>query len=340
MRSAVIALWIATVLVVPGLRAAERTPLPVARDVVAAMVAAPSIVDYEATKVLTAVHQDRAETVIVLESYKRLGRMRLEFLSPESVNGRLVVDDGVSVWQYEPSQHLVIHGPSFVHAGGGADRVEEILRSALVVVLGTEDVIGRRTVVLAMEAKDAGPSRRYWVDRETGVILRTEERDATGEIVFTSFFTRISFGLNLPSALFRFTPPAGARTMDLYVSGDPVSTPEALARATGVTVPPRLPYGYRFRSGAVIRRGVLVSTTASYEDGVRTLTVFVTRSAQMAFPQVGTPVKTEVGIARLLDVGYFRVLMWQAKGINYALAATLSPPRLLVIASALSLSPP
>jgi outer membrane lipoprotein-sorting protein len=339
MRATVAALWLATALAVPGLQASEYASLPTARDVVAAMVAAPALVDYEATKVLTAVHQDRAETVTVLESYKRLGRLRLEFLSPESVSGRLVVDDGVSVWQYEPSQHLVIHGPSFVPPAEGSERVEEILRSALVAVLGTEEVIGRRTVVLAMEARDAGPSRRYWVDRETGVILRTEERDATGEIVFTSFFTRISFGLNLPSALFRFTPPAGARTIDLYVSGDPVSTPEALQQASGVRVPLTLPYGYRFHTGAVVRHGALISTSASYGDGVRTLTVFVTPAARMAFPQVGTPVKMDAGAARLLDVGYFRVLMWQVRGANYALAATLSASRLLFVANALLAQP-
>ncbi len=334
MRTLIPVVWLAITLAIPGLRAGASASLPSARDVVASMVAAPALVDYEATKVLTAVHQDRAETVTVLESYKRLGRLRLEFLSPESVSGRLVIDDGVSVWQYEPSQHLVIHGPSFVHSAEGPERVEEFLRSALIAVLGTEDVIGRQTVVLAMETRDAGPSRRYWVDRETGVILRTEERDARGEIVFTSFFTRINFGLNLPSALFRFTPPSGARAIDLYESGDPVPSPEALRQASGVWVPPTLPFGYRFRTGAVVHHGSLTSTSASYTDGVRTLTVFVTASSQMAFPQVGVPVQRDTGTARLLDVGYFRVLMWQVGGTTYALAATLSPSRLLLVASA------
>ena len=339
MRTVIPAVWLATALAVPGLHAAAAAPPPSAQEVVAAMAAAPALVDYEATKVLTAVHQDRAETVTVLESYKRLGRLRLEFLSPESVSGRLVIDDGVSVWQYEPSQHLVIHGPSFVHPAEGSERVEELLRSALIAVLGTEDVIGRQTVVLAMETRDAGPSRRYWVDRETGVILRTEERDATGEIVFTSFFTRISFGLNLPSALFRFTPPSGARALDLYESGDPVPSPEALRKASGVWVPPTLPYGYRFRTGAVVRHGALTSASASYTDGVRTLTVFLTPSSRMALPQVGIPVKTDVGAARLLDVGYFRVLMWQVGGTTYAVAATLSPSRLFQVAIALAQRP-
>jgi len=47
----------------------------------------------------------------------------------------------------------------------------------------------------------------------------------------------------------------------------------------------------------------------------------------------------EGGAARLLDVGYFRVLMWQVGATTYALAATLSPSRLLLVASALAPRP-
>ncbi len=334
MRTAVVTLWLATALAVPGLGAPVRSPS--VQNTVAAMLAAPSQVDYEATKVLTAVHQDRAETVTVRESYKRLGHLRLEFLSPESVGGRLLIDDGASVWQYEPSQHLVIHGPSFVQSPDAPPRVDDILRSSLVAVVGTEEVIGRQTVVVAMEPRDGGASRRYWVDQATGVILRTEERDATGEIVFTSFFTRISFGLNLPSVLFRFTPPAGARVIALYLSGDPVQTPEALRREAGVTVPSALPYGYRFRAGAVARHGALSAASATYTDGARTLTVFQTAASQMAFPLMGMPVKSGTLDARLLDLGYFRVMIWQSRGINYALAGSLPAPALLLVADELT----
>ncbi len=328
------ALWLVAVLAVPGLGAPARPVLPSAA-VVAAVLAAPDLVDYEGTKVLSAVRDDRADTVTVLESYKRLGRLRLEFLSPESVGGRLIVDDGASFWQYEPSHHLVIRGPSFVHQPAGPQQAHEVLRSYLVAVLGVEEVIGRQTVVVAMEPRAGGAARRYWVDQTTGVILRTEERDAAGEIVFTSFFTRISFGLNLPSALFRFNPPAGARVIPLFLSGDSVAAPEALRRQAGfgITMPASLPYGYRFRDGAVSRHGALVASTATYTDGVRAVTVFQTPSSKMAFPQVGVPISLETVDARLLDLGYFRVLIWRSREINYAVAGSLPAAALLLVAA-------
>lgn len=337
-RTGVLTVWLVTVLAVSGLGAPSRPSLPPAGAVVAAMLGAPALVDYEGTKVLSAVRGDRAETVTALESYKRLGKLRLEFLSPESVSGRLIIDDGASSWQYEPSYHLVIRGPSFIHPPGNSTQPPDILRSYLVAVLGAEEVIGRQTIVVAMEPRAGGASRRYWVDQATGVALRMEERDATGEIVFTSFFTRISFGLNLPPALFRFHLPAGARIVSLFLSGDSADSPAALRRRAGFgsVVPASLPYGYRFRDGAVSQYGALITSAATYTDGVRALTVFQTPSSKMTFPRVGRPVTLEAADAQLLDLGYVRVLIWQRRGITYALTGSLPGPALVLIADELN----
>src|SRR3989449_2469596 len=304
-RGGVLVVWLVTVLAVPGLGAPARPPWPSAAAVVAAMLTAPALVDYEGTKVLSAVRGDRAETVTALESYKRLGKLRLEFLSPESVSGRLIVDDGASSWQYEPSYHLVIRGPSFLRPPGSPAQAQDILRGYLVAVLGAEEVIGWQTIVVAMEPRAGGAGRRYWVDQATGAVLRMEERDATGEIVFTSFFTRISFGLNLPPALFRFHLPAGARIISLFLSGDPVASPQALRRQArfGSVVPASLPYGYRFRDGAISQYGALVTPAATYTDGVGTLTVFHTPSSKMALPPVGVLVKLGSTAPQLLGSG-------------------------------------
>jgi outer membrane lipoprotein-sorting protein len=309
---------------------------PAARAVVALMLAGPSLVDYEGTKVITAVRGPRAETVTVLESYRRSGKVRLEFLSPESVSGRLVVDDGASSWQYEPSLHLVIRGPSFAGRLTGPDPAE-VMRRYFIVVLGVDEVIGRRTAVIAIEPRSGGASRRYWIDLVTGVTLRLEERDAGGEIAFTSFFTRISYGLNLPSALFRPALPAGARLLSFYLSGDPVRTPEELQRVAkfGLMMPDALPFGYRFREGMVSRHGAVPAAAAVYTDGIRALSVFQTPSSRMAFPQAGAPVALSGADGRSLDLGYFRVLLWRARGVNVAAVGSLPAAALVLIAEEL-----
>src|SRR5438445_964723 len=164
-RGGVLVVWLVTVLAVPGLGAPARPPWPSAAAAVAAMLMAPALVDYEGTKVLSAVRGDRAETVTALESYKRLGKLRLEFLSPESVSGRLIVDDGASSWQYEPSYHLVIRGPSFVRPPGNAPQARDVLRGSLAAVVRGEEGTGRQTATLgtragAPYARPQSPKRR------------------------------------------------------------------------------------------------------------------------------------------------------------------------------------
>jgi outer membrane lipoprotein-sorting protein len=306
------------------------------------MLRAPAVIDYEGTKVISTVRGRTAETVTILESFKRLGKLRLEFLSPESVSGRLVVDDGATAWQYEPSMHLVVRGPSFISGAARPEQAAEILRGYGARILGREDVIGRSTVVLSLAGGRTGSHRRLWVDEATGVPLRTEERDGRGEIVFVSYFSRISYSLNLPPALFRFREPAGARVVDFRLSGDPVATPAELARAvrSPVVVPPRLLGRYLFRTGRIAQHGAFSAAAATYSDGISALTVFQTPSARMAFPEVGDPIAFGTGTARLLDLGYFRVVLWQRSGVNFAVLGNLPGTVLLQAAGELSTARP
>lgn len=336
-------------LVLAALPGIGAPALPDAATVVKMMLAAPTLVDYQGTKVVTAVRGTSAETVTILESYKRLGRLRLEFLSPESVSGRLIVDDGATAWQYEPSLHLVVRGPSFVEARGGLAHAAEVMLRYRATVAGIEDVIGRETVLLHLVSLAEGVRRQYWVDRVNGVVLRAEERDARGELIYASFFTRISYGLNLPSALFRFNFPSGAKFFSFYLSGDPVRTPQELVREAkfATVAPPTLWRGYHFRDGSVAHYGAFTASVATYTDGVHVLTVFQTPSSRMALPSIGARVALEAGVfrgrapeARLLDLGYFRILSWQARGVNFAVAGSVPAQVLTAIARELNAANP
>lgn len=318
---------------------APEAPLPEAAVIVRTVLAAPALVDYEGTKVISTVRGERAETVTMLEAYKRLGRLRLEFLSPPSVAGRLIVDDGISTWQYEPALHTVIRGPSFVQGQARPERAEAILRRYRPAVLGRETVIGRPAVLLALDPGPGGSNRRLWVDETTGVVLRTEERDPRGEIVYVSYFSRISYSLNLPAALFTFRRPSGARLLSFHVAGRPArSLGDLRAMAEGAVVAPPLLLGrYAFRDGRLARHGAFAAAALSYTDGVGVVTVFQTPSSRMAFPQVGDPVSLRAGPGRFLDLGYFRVLMWRSGGTNFAVVGNV--PRAVLVTVADDLRP-
>lgn len=340
LRTAAAAVVLVTILAVvaPAWPQAPRDGLPSAASVVQAILDAPDLIDYEGTKVMSAVRGDRAQTVTVLESYKRPGKLRLEFLSPESVGARLIVDDGATMWQYEPTLHIVIQGPSFV-GGRSTDAARAIVERYRPKVLGVEEIIGRDAVVLALTPRDSGGERRLWVDQATGVVLRTEERDREGRLAFSAFFTRISFSLNLPSALFRFQPPAGARVFSFYLAGDPVTDVATLRAQAGFAViaPKTLAGTHRFLHGTTARYGAFSAATVTYGDGVSVLSIFQTPSRRMAFPQAGTAVSLGARRSgRLLDLGYFRILMWEAGGLRFAAVGLLAPAQLIALANELS----
>jgi hypothetical protein len=234
--------------------------------------------------------------------------------------------------------HLVVRGPSFVSGAGQPERVDAIVRGYDVRILGREEVVGRDTVVVSLAAGRSGSQRRLWVDEETGVPLRTEERGVRGEVVFVSYFSRISYSLNLPAALFQFRRPAGARIVSFHLTGDAVASPQELldlARSR-IAVPRTLLARYRFRDGRIAHHGAFSAAVSTYSDGIGVLTVFQTPSSRMAFPQVGAPVAFGGNSARFLDLGYFRAVFWQREGINFAILGTLPGTVLLQAAEELN----
>lgn len=286
-----------------------------AAAVLRSVVAAPDLIDYEGTKIVSTQHGDQVETVTVLEAHKRPNQTRLEFLSPEGIAGRLVVDNGVEAWHYEPSLHIAFQGPTLAPKARPADVVRGLLAAYRVTLAGTEEVIGRPTVVVLLASAGGETRRVMWVDQATGVPLRVEERRGN-ETSYAAYFTRISFSLNLPEALFRFRAPAGARTFSLFPSEEGGLPLERVQRAVGfpLRMPARLPAGIRFDQATVVRYGPVAAALLRYTDGAAPISVFQVPARRLAASgrePAGEQVTTGGLTLRVLELGYFRVLTWK-----------------------------
>jgi hypothetical protein len=152
----------------------------------------------------------------------------------------------------------------------------QLHRNYRVSALGTDDVIGRPAYLMLLEPNTPGVSRELWVDEATGTVLRTEERDASRGVVLTTYFSRISFSLNLPAAYFEFRVPAGARVFPMFTLSGESAPSDTLTRRAGVDVlvPPVLPDGYVFTGAAVSRFGALTSVYLRYSDGENLFSLF------------------------------------------------------------------
>ncbi len=297
---------------------------------------AAQIVDYEGTKVLSVLRGQTMETVTVSEAHKRPNRMRLEFLSPEGVAGRLVVDDGVQTWHYEPRLHVVIQGPTLgAPVEGPFDR---LLERYAISLLSLEEVIGRQTAVLSLKPRGGRGERRLWIDRTTGVALRTEERDPDDGLVATTYFTRISYGLNFPDALFRPRIPAGARVVSPVEPASPLLSVPRLQQVVGfaINAPQTLPGGFALVGGEPVHGGPLRAAYLRYTDGARALGLFIAPTARLGPPGRGAAVPALGGEARAIGWGQTRLVQWEARGMRLTLIGPLPLADLVQIARSIS----
>jgi outer membrane lipoprotein-sorting protein len=294
---------------------------------------APRVIDYEGTKVITVLRGGRTETITVAESHKRPDAMRLEYLSPETLAGRLIVDNGTVTWHYEPRLNMAFEGPPLGGQFQNRD-LTVLLRNYRVSALGVEDVIGRQAYVIALDPINQGVRRQVWVDRSTGVVLRSEERDPSRGVMLSAYFARVSFSLNLPEASFQFRQPAGARVFKMFTTGAGSMSPAALQARVRfpVLIPPVLPEGYTFRGGALSRFGSLESVHLRYSNGGNLISFFEAPAGSIGWPRAGQPVTVDGGPARLVDLGYLRVLIWEQRGLRVTAVGTVSTEILATVA--------
>lgn len=331
-----LALAAGLVLLAAGVNLAAPLPIPPVSPerVLALALEAPRLIDYEGTKVITALRNGRLETVTVAESHKRPNMLRLEYLSPEGVAGRLIVDNGTSAWHYEPRVNMAFEEETLQGALLSRDRTL-LRRNYTLTALGTDEVIGRQAYLIALDPKGAGVSRQLWVDRATGTVLRSEERDPSRGVVLSTYFTRISFSLNLPEAYFQFRMPAGAHVFTMRTTEGGSMSPADLERRVQfpILIPPVLPEGYTFRGGEVSRFGSLTSVYLRYSDGGNLISFFEAPAGSIGWPAFGQPVRVEAQPGRFIDLGYLRVLIWEQRGLRVTAVGTAPTVTLIAVAS-------
>jgi outer membrane lipoprotein-sorting protein len=300
----------------------------------------PQIVDYEGTKILSVLRGAEMETVTLNEAHKRPARTRLDFLSPEGVAGRILIDDGLQAWHYEPRLHMVFVGPSLSPMPDAP--ISLALERHRVRLLGSEEVIGRPTAVVSLWPRSGGRERRLWIDRATGVALRVEERDPSEGLVLTAYFTRISFGLNLPPALFQPTRPAGARVITQTGPVGPLVPLAVLQRTVRfpVRVPQTLPGGFTLLGGMPVRDGPVLAAQLQYSDGARVISLFITPAGRLGPPGRGDAVPALGASARTVVAGSMRLLLWDGPGTRLTLVGPLPLADTIVLAMAIGKAGP
>jgi hypothetical protein len=169
--------------------------------------------------------------------------------------GRVQADNGIQAIQYYPAPYQAMFVRASPTAEQRRERKQKIARQLAEYharLAGQDTLAGRPVWVVDLLPQRRGkPSRRVWLDQQTGVQLGLEERDARGRLVQTAYFERVQLNPRpAPTrADFTFIPPAGTRIVDEFAT-----VAEAQRRVPfRILQPTYLPTGFFLEGVGVVR---------------------------------------------------------------------------------------
>ncbi len=212
---------------------------------------------------------------IVADELQGGGRLRMTYRLPDAAAGRVVVDDGLLMRQWEQPRHLILVERSRAESPSARRRMLALLRrNYRCVSLRGASVNGLVCDVVRVSPRPghAGPSRLLWIERGRHAILRTEEYDGAGRRRYLSFFE--AFRYVPPPAPGAFALPTGVPVCRVRQPMKEQSDFRAAFATAGLAgrTPAWLPAGYALIGCAACARpgGAVLMR---YGDGLETLSV-------------------------------------------------------------------
>lgn len=207
------------------------------------------------------------------------GRYRFTYHTPASVQGRVVVSNGKTVYQYEPARGVVLRRPATASGNTALPNEVPVTGSAgrrLRLLPEETAVNGRLTRVLEVRGTSGGLLyERCWVDVQSGRALAVEQYGATGKPTHRVDLSQIRLGVAANTAAFEPNFPAQARIVEMPVPPKTVAVPLKYGLPSQVGQ-------FHVRGPAALSGGIASGHHLLYSDGTRAVSVFVTRAASAA----------------------------------------------------------
>lgn len=198
-------------------------------------------------------------------------------------------------------------------------------------IAGSESTVGRPAYVIEARREDGSLAARFWLDHETGLILRREIHDRQQRIIRNSAFIQLRVGESQPPEAERSPPATTARPWQDRLDPRELAT----LRGRGWAIPRGLPGGLRLVD-ARQAKGESRVLHLSYSDGLFMVSLFVQRG-RLATDRLGGWRKT------ILDGGCVvyrqhtlpRRAVWYGGGHVYTLVADAPPGKVRQVVAAL-----
>lgn len=150
-------------------------------------------VSYRGIKVVHLERDERPMDMSMKIIHLKPDKTRTEYFSPEVLAGRIIIDDGSSVWRFSPQANLW----EPVECGRAHQRDHlnvDVLENFTLSIVGDDIVAGRRVHVIHVRPRLPGESsRRLWIDREHYLLLAMQVESSNGRMTSSSRFKSIEF---------------------------------------------------------------------------------------------------------------------------------------------------
>jgi outer membrane lipoprotein-sorting protein len=311
---------------------------PSARQVLRRVLAAEERVPYSGRQTAVVTSGGRADATVTDEVSLGNSRSRIVYLLPPSAKGRTTIRDGRKRYTIEPSKRRIIvseilHRP--VSEQSAAAIASQVARSYN---MSLERAINRRrpTFILTLKPKQGDrPTRKWWVDEQSGMVTRRESYALDGSLAEVSAFTNLQIGGRLDAHATVAHLPKGytkvERPADLAVTD--IDSARRLDPAAG-DIPASLGGGFEFQSARVVNAEGTRSLLVQYSDGLAGFTLFripgrpkVLASAGAKSVTIGASTGTMAE-----SVAPYRVLTWQIAGATYNLVSDISEETMIALA--------
>lgn len=259
---------------------------------------APKTVDYEG--ILTT-QRFGAEEEPVFHMTQRVAHQhpdknRIDSIDPSTLEKTVVVQIKYDAYWRETRgdstryTHRRRQGDNVVDLGLGFSSLDLLQTNYGLTIQGNDTILKRPAVKLAISPKHPGRnSKTAWVDRATGLVLRTESRDEQGKLLEEVFFSRITINPKLDAALFS-TDEWKDRTVEVNQVIACGSMQEVEKEAGfALAAPVFIPAGFTLDHLRVIRYWGQPMAHFTYTDGLAQISLYQrvaspTDKAARAFP--------------------------------------------------------
>lgn len=299
---------------------------------------------YKATQVIILWSGRGAKANIARVVRDGTSRVRIEYLPSASSPYQLVICDGNKTWSYVPSKKLAVvqrfnlrlRGPQLPGDEFSQQNLDLLQRNYDVRLLGQALVASREAYSILLLPRHSGnPERRVWIDSQKPLVLRVEEYNSRGELMFLSYYAQITFLADIPDSMFEFAPPEGTRVLaepDL----PELVPPHALRAALGgdILIPSFSAEGYVLEGGAIARLGDMECIHLQYFDGLGTVSFFQAVLPTRSQARLKDAITVEVNETRadLVQRPRTNILRWRVGGRDFFLVGNVDGDTMIKMA--------